>query len=1625
MKRIVNKLFITLIVISLVGMNFIGDVVYASNVISENLLNAEKKDNVEFTVEVNSELDFQNEQQIDLNLAVNKGAYLTDITVQLNGTSFVISKSADEINKEDKIKNNLEAREEPIKTITGNSITLSEIDAGNSINVGIPIKFNKSETISENELNEETSAILKAKYVDEKGNETKIEKTVTNQLNWNTQATEEISQKLVRYIKYDNKTLITFEIKDRIINNLIPVINKKISISAPRINGLHPEKVIANGKDIQYDYKNGMVNIEKNNTPNNEGKYSWDSQDTYTITYIYNNQSEEKTVESDLNIEVTTIKNLKLQATSSERSFSVETSIGNIADSSIELPNELSKGYLYTSSKTDTNKINTNYSQKLKINIGYAEVLDKVSVIEDNSMFLNEKDEAVKDVTSNIRVNKVSADIGEIMDVLGENGSLLIKDENGTEIGILDAKVQSIDVNTNKILIETTKPVKEGNINVVLEKTIVGNAESDKNQIDSFKKLQTAVQTKAFSQGQEVATSVANSIITLTTPSSKASISSNNERLSTVIQNKNVVFNIVLNKNDMNDMLYTNPTVKLRLPSQITNIEILSAKILYDDEISAGNIELNGNEITLKLIGNQTQYNSSTTTLGTLIRIETNLTVNNMVPSSSENIELECINEFTGEVNVVQSRIDITAPTGFVTTNELSVGEKTVNAIDTNEELTVETEESAKTMVVTANIINNVGYDVNGFTIIGIIPCEGNRTVGGADLASNFNTTLTSVIETQGLEDAVVFYSENVNEPKDGNGWKQEATSQSKSYKIVKNTPLKDKSVLGFRYTVTIPENLNYGKQSRTNYGILYTNDAQAGNNTTFTESKVAGIKTGAGPSIKVETKINDTNSGVEIENYGDVTEGEYLTYNVKVTNIGSMDAHNVDVTAIIPNELVLINELPVGGLSNETNKYQIDYSTKSLNSKIETLNAGKDISIKFDAKVEQILSDVTAEVKEGGLIGIDEQGNYISDSMARKIDVNYSVNADILENPISETATVMNTNGNLGVKLASNITSPVFEGNEEIIYSIKVSNVNYYRKNNVNVKLYLPAGVTYKEILSEDTANYDKNTNVVNIELGSLGELDTREITIKATNNSKISGNLVTYATVKSDEVNNEIKSNELMFTNEKISDIIEVVQSTNIANELTDEENLEYYIDIKNKSKSEKTLYFNDELPVQLSVNNYAVFVDGALVSEGNSNSINAQINIPAEKTARVIVSTSAYPQDSKKEVIIENKPTLSNNSGEVTDINSIILRLSGTNQIDNLEDSHEEEAQEKTVDEKYKIRGSIWFDENKNGKKDNTETAISSVSLKLYNSLTKEMVKNIYGSEVTIDTNEYGEYTFDNLTPGEYVAIAFFNNELYEIGSYKVDGAFEIENSDFVLAKLDGQDIAASDVIRLTNDSAYNIDLGLAEKEVFDLGIYKEISKITVVGNDNNAKELEINNKKATIELSEEELKDSTMLVEYSIIVTNNSKIAGYAKSIVDYLPQGMMFNSELNPDWYLSRNGNLYCTSIANQKINPGESKQIKLVFTKRNAGQNTGLIRGRTEIKETYNENGLAEINAATSNYVRGSNLATSDVIILKQLKVNTIFVLGISISIIALTGMVGFEVKKRVIDKLYNYDQID
>ena len=148
-----------------------------------------------------------------------------------------------------------------------------------------------------------------------------------------------------------------------------------------------------------------------------------------------------------------------------------------------------------------------------------------------------------------------------------------------------------------------------------------------------------------------------------------------------------------------------------------------------------------------------------------------------------------------------------------------------------------------------------------------------------------------------------------------------------------------------------------------------------------------------------------------------------------------------------------------------------------------------------------------------------------------------------------------------------------------------------------------------------------------------------------------------------------------------------------------------------------------------------------------------------------------------------------------------------------------------------------------------------------------------------------------------------------------------------------------------------------------------------------------------------------------------MSNVGDITGFVKKIVDYMPEGMTFNSSLeaNSSWYTGSDGNLYTTVLADKELAPGESTTIKLVLTRQMTEENTGVINNVAEIYEDYNVYGVSDNNSTPANKAQGENdLGSADVSIL--IKTGEIFInISIIITTILLIGIAVFITYNKIV----------
>ena len=241
----------------------------------------------------------------------------------------------------------------------------------------------------------------------------------------------------------------------------------------------------------------------------------------------------------------------------------------------------------------------------------------------------------------------------------------------------------------------------------------------------------------------------------------------------------------------------------------------------------------------------------------------------------------------------------------------------------------------------------------------------------------------------------------------------------------------------------------------------------------------------------------------------------------------------------------------------------------------------------------------------------------------------------------------------------------------------------------------------------------------------------------------------------------------------------------------------------------------------------------------------------------------------------------------------------------------------------DNTYSISGVAWLDENKNGQREESEKLLPNIEIKLFNLPENELVK-------TGKTSEKGQYSFKNLENGNYYLVFEYDNITYSLTEYNKAGVQENLNSDVILTTENNKNTSKTNTLIIKNSDLTNIDIGLVENELVDLEINKYINKV-VVSNTDGTTTYDYNKAKtANVSIGRKVFDGSTVVVEYEIDITNKGDIPTYAKSVKDILPQELTFNTELNNSWFKDNDGTLQSVELAQEVINPGETKTIILI-----------------------------------------------------------------------------------------------
>ena len=123
---------------------------------------------------------------------------------------------------------------------------------------------------------------------------------------------------------------------------------------------------------------------------------------------------------------------------------------------------------------------------------------------------------------------------------------------------------------------------------------------------------------------------------------------------------------------------------------------------------------------------------------------------------------------------------------------------------------------------------------------------------------------------------------------------------------------------------------------------------------------------------------------------------------------------------------------------------------------------------------------------------------------------------------------------------------------------------------------------------------------------------------------------------------------------------------------------------------------------------------------------------------------------------------------------------------------------------------------------------------------------------------------------------------------------------------------------------------------------------------------------------VEVNKQRINNTVIKFKYSIRITNEGEIAGYATEISDYIPQGLEFNKADNPDW-TEKNGKIVTNKLKNTLLEPGQAAFVDVILTWVNDENNMGVMVNVAEISEDKNDSNTPDIDSTPNNKKEGED----------------------------------------------------
>ena len=585
------------------------------------------------------------------------------------------------------------------------------------------------------------------------------------------------------------------------------------------------------------------------------------------------------------------------------------------------------------------------------------------------------------------------------------------------------------------------------------------------------------------------------------------------------------------------------------------------------------------------------------------------------------------------------------------------------------------------------------------------------------------------------------------------------------------------------------------------------------------------------------------------------------------------------------------------------------------------------------------------------------------------------------------------------------------------MLYSPYLSIVNNSSRKLENIKVEFVTNELF--IIRKDLSGKIQADNTLLIDEIKPGETKIISLEVDCLDRNEKLDYATVYAKVY---INNETyKSNMIKEYIERYSANVEFKSTVDgNTNEVKRGDKIKYTLIMENTGTEEmEELFINDHISKYLEIlsiklnNKETTYQTEKLSDEFVKLTINTKLKV--NSTLKLEIETKVKNAEYESDIEIFNSIYIFNGSKYSADGLSdqyYVLKKSKGETINEETDEKENNDIEIVTNRTHKITGTVWLDENISGSKHLNFNNLKDVKVTLLDESGERIIRDNKNIEISVSTDEKGEYSLSNIEKGKYIVMFEYNTDEYTPTYYKKDNISEENNSDAIKKSIIKDDkasiVAVTDILEI-NEDINNIDLGLIKIKNFDIKLTKTINKV-IVNDEKGSKEYNLRNATlGKIEIDSKKINSTNIVIEYTISLQNIGETSGYVKEVIDQIPNELDFIEEYNSDWY-KEGEYLYNKSISSKLLKPGEVEEIKILLTKKMSENNTGLICNTAQIITTESSENISGLEFISHNK-KDNDINQANLII--GIKTGSfINYLVISISIILIIGSIIYLIKK-------------